>query len=232
MKKGSFLWAPFILLMLCLSFGAHADPAAAESLADFKSLVMAKCAKCHGEKKVKGGIDFVKMLDKGLHYDDIDHWAKVVEMVQSDSMPPDDDDNYPLPAKDAKTIVGTIYRALGDADQSKTTRMITPDEYKNAIADIFQLDLKNYDPIGDLYAFTSKPDHTFYTVESKRLINRFYFNALDSGTSRVIKEYNADNQPEVSKKFRKKPAPKKPSSKKPTPTIGTQAMILRLRQIP
>ena len=217
MKKGSFLCAPFILLMLCLSFGAHADPAAAESLADFKSLVTSKCAKCHGQKKVKGGIDFVKMLDKGLHADDINHWAKVVEMVQSDSMPPDDDDNYPLPAKDAKIIVGTIYRALGDADQSKTTRMITPDEYKNAIADIFQLDLKNYDPIGDLYAFTSKPDHTFYTVESKRLINRFYFNALESGTSRVIKEYNADNQPEVSKKFRKKPAPKKPSSKKPTP---------------
>ena len=28
MKKGSFLWPPFILLTLCLSFGAHADPTA------------------------------------------------------------------------------------------------------------------------------------------------------------------------------------------------------------
>ena len=151
------------------------------------------CIKCHGGKKTKGDINLVAMLEREFSSDDINDWSEVFSQVQSGNMPPDDEEE-PLTSDEEKIILLALQNKLGNAENVRTGRMITPDEYKNSIADLFQIDLKNYDPIGDLYAFVS-PEHKFCTVKSGRMMNRFYLTALMDGTERIIREYHADSVP-------------------------------------
>lgn len=189
------------VLLLCATFLAPAallsDPGDTDSKeSSYKrvnGILKNNCVKCHGGEKTKGDINLVAMLDRHISFDDVDNWSKVFSQIQSGNMPPDDEEE-PLAEAEEKIILLALQNKLGNRGNGRTERMITPDEYKNSIADLFQLDLKNYDPIGDLYAFVS-PEHKFCTVESSRMMNRFYVTALMDGTERIIRGYHAGNKP-------------------------------------
>jgi hypothetical protein len=193
----------FILLFLGVYSGSvvllsGADKTQGDHKADsIVGIFENRCVKCHGEDKIKGDINLVAMLDRNISFDDIDDWSKVFAEVQSGNMPPEDEEE-PLTGKEGKSILLALRDKLGESSNVKSERMITPDEYKNSIADLFQLDLRNYDPIGDLYSFVT-PEHRFCTVESNRMMNRFYFSALMDGTERILREYHADNEPPLGK---------------------------------
>jgi hypothetical protein len=189
--KRVLAWLAVVCLAPAISFSGPTD--GAPSAQRVSSILKTSCVKCHGGEKTKGGIDLVAMLGRTFSFDDVDGWSKVFSQVQSGNMPPDDEEK-PLEAYEAKIILQVLQSKLGNGGIRRSERMITPDEYKNSIADIFQLDLENYDPIGDLYAFVS-PEHKFYTVESSRLMNRFYLTAVMDGTERILREYHAGNVP-------------------------------------
>jgi hypothetical protein len=163
----------------------------------FAGVLKNHCLECHGEKKVKGDINLVDLLERQLAFEDVADWGRVFSEVQSGNMPPADE----APALEPgvkNAILSVLQSELGQSHGGDLGRMITPTEYKNAVADLFQLDLKNYDPFGDLQAYVS-PEHRFHTVKSHRMMNRFYLNALMEGTERILREYTSDNKPLVGK---------------------------------
>ncbi len=190
-----FAVAIFVLLSVVSVRSMGDQPTTASSDNKFIGILKNKCLRCHGDKEVKGDVNLVALLERNLAFGDVVDWGKVFSEVQNGNMPPEEEDK-PLTPDERKEILSVIQSRLGQSKSRTSRRMITPDEYKNAIADLFRLDLKNYDPFGDLHAFVS-PDHHFHTVESNRMMNRFYLEALMDGTERIIREYNSDNQPLV-----------------------------------
>jgi len=202
MKKYTLLLSALFTVSILLfsqfnSSLAENKPTDATSHEKFSNILKDNCFKCHGGKKTKGDLDLVSMLKKNIHLDDLDSWSKVFSEVQSGNMPPEDDEE-PLTVDEKKEIISLLKETLGEANKTRSRRMITPDEYKNSIANLYQIDFKNYDPIGDLYTYVS-PDHKFHTVNSNRMMNRFYFSAIMDGTERIIKEYTSNNKPLVGK---------------------------------
>lgn len=184
-------WLALACLAPAICFSAPTDGEA--PVQRVRSILETSCVKCHGGEKTKGGINLVAMLGRTFSRDDVDAWSNVFSQIQSGNMPPEDEEK-PLEADEEKIILQVLLGKLGSGGIRRSERMITPDEYKNSIADLFQLDLENYDPIGDLYAFVS-PEHKFHTVESSRLMNRFYLTAVMDGTEHIIREYHAGNVP-------------------------------------
>jgi hypothetical protein len=183
---------PIRLLLTILALTPVAAEAADASLQNARVILESNCGKCHGVKKTKGGINLVSLLGRDISIDDVDSWSAVYSQIRSGDMPPEEEEA--LSPEEKQTILKVLENRLGNSGKRSAKRMITPDEYKYSIADLFQLDLKNYDPIGDLYTFVS-PEHTFCTVESECMMNRFYFTALMDGTERIIREYHAGNTP-------------------------------------
>jgi hypothetical protein len=185
-----------LLLLSVLSVRSMGDqPTVASSHSTFVGILKNKCLRCHGDKEVEGDVNLVALLERNLAFGDVADWGKVFSEVQNGNMPPEEEDK-PLTPDERKEILSVLQAGLGQSKSGTSRRMITPDEYKNAIADLLRLDLKNYDPFGDLHAFVS-PDHHFHTVKSNRMMNRFYLKALMDGTERIIREYNSDNKPLV-----------------------------------
>lgn len=214
-----------LLFLMLVSTGQTADkPAASEPAREkLAGILKSKCLKCHGEKKVKGDLNLVAMLERKLVFDDVADWGRVFSEVQNGNMPPEEEDS-PLAPAERKHILSVLQAALGKGGSSR--RMITPGEYKNAIADLYQLDLKNYDPIGDLNAFVS-PEHQFHTVQSNRMMNRFYLSALMGGTERILREHTSDNEPLVGKA---RDPNAKPSEKQLKKTAEVKAKRLKQRR--
>jgi hypothetical protein len=207
--QGFEMFRPLLLVPMMVAAGlalalpvwyapaADPPPAAASSRERIAGVLKNKCLKCHGEKEVNGDLNLVNLLERNLAFDDVADWGRVFSEVQSGNMPPEDEAPALTP-DERKEILSVLQSALGQSQGGVSGRMITPAEYKNAVSDLFHLDLKNYDPIGDLHAYVS-PEHRFHTVQSNRMMNRFYLNALMEGTERILREYTSDNKPLVGK---------------------------------
>ena len=183
--RGVFLFAGVVWVNLTLV--AKSAP-----LGKVEQILQQKCTRCHGGEKTKGQMDMVALLKRGINFDDVDEWSRVYDEIQSGNMPPEDEDEVLL-QEEGRMVLKTLLEKLGQSSGQNGQRMITPDEFKNSIATLFQLDLKNYDPYGDLYSYVS-PAHKFLTVDSSRMMNRFYLQALKDGTEQVIRGYHSGNQ--------------------------------------
>lgn len=182
-----------LLIVLCLFPSGNASAAGSSPRKDATQLLRQKCVQCHGGQKTKGQMNLAGLLQRKFSFDDVEDWSRVFAEIQSGNMPPEDADKALLP-KEEKIILQALLDKLGQGNHGQTRRMLTPDEFKNSITDLFQIDLQNYDPYGDLHAYIS-PEHKFLTVDSSRLMNRFYLKALMDGTERILREYQSGNQP-------------------------------------
>ena len=102
------------------------------------------CLKCHGGKKVKGKVDFSKILTEKDADANFELWETVVEVIEAGEMPPDD--KTPLSEADQKTIV-TWYQERSQASiEAKATvfkpRRLSGPEYRNTLRSLFGFDLE------------------------------------------------------------------------------------------
>ena len=102
------------------------------------------CLECHGGKKVKGKVDFSKILTEKDADANFELWETVVEVIEAREMPPEDE--TPLSEEDQKTIV-TWYQERSQASiEAKATvfkpRRLSGPEYRNTLRSLFGFDLE------------------------------------------------------------------------------------------
>ena len=102
------------------------------------------CLDCHGGKKVKGKVDFSKILTEKDADANFELWETVVEVIEAGEMPPEDEE--PLGEADQKTIV-TWYQERSQASiEAKATvfkpRRLSGPEYRNTLRSLFGFDLE------------------------------------------------------------------------------------------
>jgi hypothetical protein len=130
--------------------GAHgADEAApADAFArDVQPIFKAYCVHCHGGEEPEGGLRLDVFDQVPSVADDQEKWAAIVEMVSSDTMPPEDE---PQPgAEETTRFLAWINGQLARFDcQQKTTPQSSPitirrlnrSEYDNTIRDLLGVD--------------------------------------------------------------------------------------------
>jgi len=162
---------------------------------DFKNILEKKCISCHGEKeKIKGDFNIVKMLDKTIHSEDMDSWAKVVTEIQSNNMPPEEEES-PLSETEKNTVLTILHNTFDNTKNIESSRLITPDELKYTAIDIFKLDHINrkLNPAGNLEAYI-KNDNRYYTIDNGDSVNTFFFTALGDSVETLLRKHNADNK--------------------------------------
>jgi hypothetical protein len=104
------------------------------------------CVSCHGKEKQKANLalhtvrDDLSLLRAGKH------WRDVVEMVESEEMPPDD---KPQPTKEERRAfidsVNAVFTAARDAPPDPgrlTLRRLNRTEYNNTIRDLLKVDFQ------------------------------------------------------------------------------------------
>ncbi len=134
---------------LCLLVGAAISASAAEApnagpvtlKGHIKPLLEKYCFDCHNDKKQKGDVNLVPFADNPQLAENRKIWEKVVELVESHEMPPE---NKPQPGADQRqTLIAFIDGQLSKADCNGpknpgkvTIRRLNREEYKNTIRDL------------------------------------------------------------------------------------------------
>ena len=102
------------------------------------------CLECHGGKKVKGKVDFSKILTEKDADANFELWETVVEVVEAGEMPPEDE--TPLSEEDQKTIVDWYEERSQASIEAKATifkpRRLSGPEYRNTLRSLFGFDLE------------------------------------------------------------------------------------------
>ncbi|GIW90190.1 MAG: filamin [Pirellulaceae bacterium] len=134
-------------------------------------LLRSHCGDCHSGEEAEAGMRF----DVPIRFDAVhaEHgkWQKVVKMLASGAMPPDD--QAQLEAGQRRQLVQLLRAALDELDCSQgqdpgrvTVRRLNRNEYDNTIRDLFGIDLKlarefpsddvghGFDNIGDVLAIS------------------------------------------------------------------------------
>ena len=103
-------------------------------------LLEAYCYDCHGDGMDKGDFSMDEFEDLSKHLGDVDHWIAVYKNVQSQIMPPSDEDQ--LEADEKKELLGWIEREVFKVDPENpdpgrvTIRRLNRAEYAYAIYDL------------------------------------------------------------------------------------------------
>ncbi len=102
------------------------------------------CLKCHGGEKVKGKVDFSKILTEQDADAQFELWETVVEVLEANEMPPEDEPH--LNAADRKTIIDWYQRRSQASIEAKPTvfkpRRLSGPEYRNTLRSLFGFDLE------------------------------------------------------------------------------------------
>ncbi len=136
-----------------------------------KPLVGKYCAKCHGLDEKNAGIDFPKYTAETKVVDDRKTWTKVLDMLRSGEMPPEDE---PQPSRqEREALVKWLDESLNRVDCELpqdpgrvTVRRLNRAEYDNTIRDLVGVDLRlaadfpsddvgeGFDNIGDVLSIS------------------------------------------------------------------------------
>jgi len=145
-----------IALWPLLVAAAHADTATTSGWQDVRPLLQQRCYECHGEKKVKGGVNLKKLNDDPHLSTEFEMWEKVKEAVSSGDMPPDD--KKPLADAERDKTLKWLTHSLDDTIREHggdpgtvTIRRLTNTEYDHTLRDLTGVDLglaKDFTPDG------------------------------------------------------------------------------------
>ena len=110
---------------------------------DLPGLLRENCLKCHGGEKVKGKVDLSGFLKTGNFKENVDLLESLVEAVEYEDMPPEDEPEMPQAKRDE--LLAFLKKQLHEAEagglefpKSKIRRM-NRFQYANAVQDLFQL---------------------------------------------------------------------------------------------
>lgn len=102
------------------------------------------CLECHGGKKVKGHVDFSKILTDEDADANFELWETVVEVIEAGDMPPEDEPQ--LSEERKKVILGWVQQRQNATIEAKpsifTPRRLSGPEYRNTLRSLFGFDLE------------------------------------------------------------------------------------------
>jgi hypothetical protein len=102
------------------------------------------CLQCHGGEKVKGKVDFAKILTEQDADAQFELWETVVEMLEAKEMPPEDEPQ--LSDAEKKTIIDWYQKRSQATVEAKPAvfkpRRLSGPEYRNTLRSLFGFDLE------------------------------------------------------------------------------------------
>lgn len=181
---------------------AGSAPAGGVHFQEIRSLLDSHCAKCHGEKKQKGGVDLSPFSDQTSALKKYKLWQAVLEEIDTKDMPPDDEADVALNDADrAKLTNGvrstlalleTDYPALRDPGPS-LIRRLTRTEINNVFRDVTALDLDVANEVGLPEESTgSSFDNIAAALNLPQSLLEKYIAAADLVLTRLVPEYDPD----------------------------------------
>jgi hypothetical protein len=168
--------------------------AAAVEQADYNAqiapLLKRFCFECHGPKMQEAEIGFHELADASRFYKQRDTWQRVLEMVEFEAMPPEDE---PQPTDaERKTLVEWIRAQLAGGDSVQagdpgrvTIRRLNRAEYNNTIRDLLGVEIRPADdfPSDDVgYGFDNIGD----VLSLPPLLMEKYLNAAEQVAEAAI----------------------------------------------
>lgn len=171
-----FIWNT---LLSAETFPAVKDSHAAEFINKY-------CFECHGDKKVKGKVDF-RDITFSKHSK---NWTEVLNQIEEGEMPPED---KAQPSKEEKLHFGNWVKAelLKQFRESNKTqiRLMSIDEYAATVRDLFDYNKLDFDPSSNLFnnasdrhdTIAGKQNVSSYTIGS-------YFKVADILVNRYVRD--------------------------------------------
>ncbi|MEM7143534.1 MAG: DUF1592 domain-containing protein [Verrucomicrobiota bacterium] len=132
------------LITLVAAVPATAELGREEFLAEY-------CISCHGPDKQKADRRFDDLSSKITSSDDLERWQEIVDLLNLEEMPPDDEPQ-PSDAERAAMIASTTNFLAGEAARIADTgghsvlRRINNWEYRHTIGDLLSLETSNWNP--------------------------------------------------------------------------------------
>jgi hypothetical protein len=153
MKRLGFGVAATLALASVLSAQAPAPapaghPAASESPATAPPTFEKYCFECHGAYKPEAGLSIQRLLGQPSVGPSSPQWEKVIEMLDTGAMPPEDASQFPTDAERASAAawVRSSLQAYMTAHAGEpghvTVRRLTSGEYGYAVRDLTGIDIK------------------------------------------------------------------------------------------
>jgi mono/diheme cytochrome c family protein len=109
------------------------------------------CAECHGNKRRKGGLDYLEALKNPGASSTSRKWKQALANVKAHDMPPEDADNQPTDEERQRflDLIGQL-KFFSPMDPGPfVIRRLTKGEYGNTLHDLFEVDPKVADELPD-----------------------------------------------------------------------------------
>jgi hypothetical protein len=203
--------ASVLLGLLVPGTGMRVEAAEVPFPQTVEGFVKEHCSRCHGPSKSKGGLNLHALKRDVSSGADGETWAKVLEMVESGEMPPDDE---PQPtAADRQAVVQWLRSGLQAAAKSAealppTARRLTNFEYQNTMRDLLGFELKfaqglPKDPVKP-YHFNNTADlmrmgpeqFDLYLEAARRAVASAIVDPAKPVTEKTRREWKTDAQPD------------------------------------
>lgn len=114
----------------------------------------AYCIRCHGPEKQKGSRRFDQLKFPPPTVDDLYDFQDILDLLNLGEMPPIDEENQPSADERASIIAGLTdfvdgaYASLDPPEKETILRRLSHREYFNSISDLFEMDMRMFDPTG------------------------------------------------------------------------------------
>ena len=187
---------PFFLLIL----GLRVDGAAPDSAFEKKirPVLQDHCFKCHNPEKKKGGVDLTEFTNEGSVLKKYKLWRRVVEQIETEQMPPDDDKFTPFHGsmviagvKQTLALLDSGHPSLLDPGPS-LVRRLSRMEYNRVVRDLTGLDLDFTREIGMPEDSTgSSFENVAAALTIQPALLEKYFGAADIALGRLFGEDDA-----------------------------------------
>jgi hypothetical protein len=150
----------------------------------FTGVVKDRCFSCHGEegKEIEGKFDFVKFLASGSS--NPKSWKILYDEIAKGNMPPEEEE--PLSEQEKEVLLAEIMKVASTTTVARATRPLTPNEIKNTVVDLFDVDEGVYNPFMSLYQ--NYTNEKFYTCQED-IITPYYLEDLYTTLEDAVKSY-------------------------------------------
>jgi hypothetical protein len=146
MRRGLAVLFGGAAILMCPAHGFAADEKP-EFTKEIRPLLETHCFKCHNDKKQKGGVDLSRFTSEEAILKEYKLWRRVVEQVNTQEMPPDDDTGFTQ--QHGTVVINGLKRTLAQLEVDHPAqrdpgpaivRRLSRSEYNNVIRDLTGLE--------------------------------------------------------------------------------------------